>query len=102
MPEAPTAYQSWGWRSAASSRRVEAVRSPGMLGTKARISTTVTALMTPTATKAARQPRCWPSSVAAGTPRTLATGMPIITSASALPRRSGATMPAAVSAATPK
>ena len=50
----------------------------------------------------ARQPRFWPSQVAAGTPTTLATGSPISTSAMARPRRSGATMLAATSEATPK
>jgi len=49
-----------------------------------------------------RQPTCWPSQVAAGTPTTFATERPSITLATARPRRSGAAMLAATSDATTK
>ena len=55
-----------------------------------------------TAQNAARQPRCWPSQVAAGTPTTLATESPSITIATARPLRPRGASEAATSEATPK
>ena len=55
-----------------------------------------------TAQKAERQPRCWPSQVAAGTPITLATDRPSITMATARPLRPWGASEAATSDATPK
>ena len=75
---------------------------PGSDGTNAITRATVTSASPATAQYAARQPRLWPSQVAAGTPTTLATERPSITSATARPWRPGGAMLAATSEATPK
>ena len=103
-PIAPAtiANQTCGLRSACSSRRPVASGLPGQSGTNASTMAMVSAASPVTTQYDARQPRVWPSQVAAGTPTTLATGRPISTRAMARPRRSGATMLAATSEATPK
>lgn len=58
--------------------------------------------MMPTRTNNQRQPNCWPTKVASGTPSTLATDKPIMTMEMARPRLVGTTMEAASTAATPK
>ena len=55
-----------------------------------------------TAQYADRQPRCWPSQVAAGTPTTFATESPSITIATARPLRPSGASEAATNEATPK
>jgi hypothetical protein len=85
-----------------SSWRPVAWESPGQEGTKVMIIATVTAEMTAVATNAVRHPACWPSQVAAGTPRTLATDSPSITAATQRPVLPGGARLAATSEATPK
>jgi hypothetical protein len=107
MPPKPVApisrvSQTCGRVSAPSSRRPVADRSAGDAGTKASTSTTVSTDRPATAKNADRQPTCWPSQVAAGTPTTLATDSPSMTAATARPCRPGAASPAATSEATPK
>ena len=57
---------------------------------------------TTTSPKALRQPKCWPSKDATGTPRTVATVRPVITCATAFARFVGPMRWAATNAATPK
>ena len=107
MPPKPIApativSQTWGLPNAESSRRPVASGLPGQAGTKATTMTIVRAARAATSQYDARQPRCWPRTVAIGTPTTLATGSPSSTHAIARPRRSGATMLAATRDATPK
>ena len=107
MPPKPTAPASrvshtCGTRNADSSRRPLAPGSPGQDGTNHTTRTRVTTARPPAAQKAARQPSSWPSTVAAGTPITLATESPSITRATARPLREGRAMLAATSEATPK
>ena len=83
MPPKPTApasrvSQTCGSLKAPSSRRPLASASPGQLGTNASTIDSVTTPSTVTPQKAVRQPRFWPSQVAAGTPTTLATLRPSI------------------------
>ena len=107
MPPKPIApatsvSSTCGRRSAASSRCQVASLSPRERGTNASTSATVTRPSSATSQYAARQPRFWPSQVAAGTPTTLATERPSITEATARPLRSAGTRLAATSEATPK
>ena len=107
MPPKPTEPASsvritCGRRTAVSSRRQVALRSPGAPGTNASTSATVTSPSTATSQYAARQPRFCPSQVAAGTPTTFAIDSPSITEATARPLRSDGTRLAATSEATPK
>lgn len=79
-----------------------AVRSAAWCGTNASIIAAASTARTTTAQYAARQPSCWPSHVAAGTPATVATERPSMTRLTARPRRCGGTREAASSDATPK
>ncbi|MCY1518229.1 hypothetical protein D9M68_529390 [compost metagenome] len=88
--------------SAPSSRQGLAPAAGAMSGTSRRSSTTATSAMTPTNTKAARQPNSWPSHAAMGTPTSVAPVSPSITRPTARARRPGGASVAATSAATPK
>ena len=107
MPPNPIApaskvSQTCGRRNADSSRRPVAAGSPGTLGTNSSTRAIVSRPRIVTDQYAERQPKFWPSQVAAGTPTTLATDSPSMTSATARPRRSGVARFAATSDATPK
>jgi hypothetical protein len=107
MPPKPTMPTSrvritCGRRSAPSSPRTVASGRPGDDGTTARTAAAVSAARTVTVQYADRQPNCWPSQVAAGTPVSIAADRPRITELTARPRRCGATREAATREATPK
>jgi len=91
-----------GTFSAASSRRPHAFGSGSLRGTNTPTSVAVSSAIPATTTYAERQPSCWPSQVAAGTPATLAIVSPSITEATARPRLAGSTSEAATRDATPK
>ena len=103
-PVTPTARVSstCGRRSAPSSVRDRRPGPAAIRGTTATTAASVNAARTTTAQYAERQPKSWPSHVAAGTPATLATDRPSITELTARPRCAGATSEAATSEATPK
>ena len=107
MPPKPIAPASsvshaWGSANSRSSRRPVASASPGQAGTN-KVTRAAVSIASAAATQnAERQPRCWPSQVAAGTPTTLATESPIITIATARPSRPRGARLAATSDATPK
>ncbi len=101
MP-ADTAYRTCGRFNAESSLRTEALPLAGECGTNAKIISAVAIVMARTTQYALRQPRCWPSTVLAGTPTTVATDRPSMTELTARPLNSGRTSEAASSEATPK
>ena len=84
MPPKPIAPASrvsrtCGFLNARSSLRPVASRLAATCGTSQSTSAAVRAASTVTSQYAERQPACWPSQVAAGTPATLATARPSIT-----------------------
>ena len=85
-----------------SSLRTSASVSAGWCGTTRLTSTAVRTPIAATSQYAERQPACWPSQVASGTPATLAMGMPSMIRLTAQPPRPGATMSKATIEAMPK
>ena len=71
-------------------------------GSQCQMAVRVTRPITTTSPNALRQPKCWPSKEAIGTPSTVATVRPLITWATALARFFGPIRWAATRAATPK
>ena len=98
MPPKPTAPASRVSHTCGFAERAQ-LAAAGRLGVAraapartATTSATVSSARPATAQYAERQPSCWPSQVAAGTPTTLATESPSITRATARPLRAGRAM----------
>ena len=79
MAPMPSVSHTCGRASAPSSRSGLAPWGAGESGTPQRSSTQASAAMAPTNTNAARQPQCWPSQAAMGTPTKVALVRPSIT-----------------------
>ncbi len=102
MAAMPSVSQTCLRLRAPSSRSGLAPCGAGVGGTPPRTSATASTAISPTKTKAARQPKAWPSAAAMGTPTSVALVRPSITSPTARARRPGGASDAATSAATPK